>query len=148
MEYFAYSQKEFIYKYVVMTSDTDQFRHMSFANYLKLMYLASDAFLVTALTPGFVNYIKLTNVDSRMQFKRAATIGENILIKINACDISTKNFVLLFTYLREESADLIALGRQSYVEESFTDDKLNIKEKLETALRQIAVDERNILYKY
>ena len=61
MEYFSYSQKTFVYKYVVMMSDADQFQHMSFANYLKLMFLATDALFVTCFDGPFLaqNRLKL-----------------------------------------------------------------------------------------
>ena len=82
MQYFAHSQKEFVYKYVVMLSDVDQFQHMSFANYLRLMFLATDALFLDALKRDFLMTSRLVLNESRMQFKRQTTAGDHILIKI------------------------------------------------------------------
>jgi len=114
MQYFAYSQKSFVYKYVVMLSDTDQFEHMSFANYLKLMFLAADALFVSCFNSAFMaeNRVKLDN--SRMQFKKQTIAGENILIKINSSEIKQASFSLLFTFVIEGNAELVGLGRQTY----------------------------------
>ena len=85
MKYFAYSQKEFVYKYVVMLSDIDQFQHMSFANYLKLMFLATDALILgVANYENLIQEDRLKTYETRMQFKNQTTFGDNILIKINS----------------------------------------------------------------
>ena len=97
MEYFAYSQKAFVYKYVVMPCDTDQFKHMSFANYLKLMFLAADALLVSCLSPESLSHHRLKSLNSRLQFKRQTTIGENILIKVNVSEIDGSRFSHTYT---------------------------------------------------
>ena len=149
MEYFAYSQKAFTYKYVVMLSDTDQFKHMSFANYLKLMFLATDALLVSCLTPDFLASIRLKLCNFKMQFKRQTTVGENILIKINASEIGTSKFSLLHTFVIEGSGDLVGLDRQSY---EFINKRTQISEpiagNIRAVLEPIRVNESNLLYKY
>ena len=149
MKYFAYSQKEFVYKYVVMMSDVDQFQHMSFANYLKLMFLASDALFFQFFTREFLENFRLIASDSRMQFKRQSMLGDHILIKINASQISNNNFTLLYTFVVEKNGDLIALGKQEFklirrigvapakLPKPFTDLLLPMK-----------VDEEFLLYKY
>ena len=92
MEYFAYSQKAFVYKYVVMLSDADQFRHMSFANYLKLMFLATDALFVSCFDEGFLTRYRLRLRDSRVQFRRQTVAGDSILIKINSSELKDAGF--------------------------------------------------------
>ena len=99
MEYFAYSQREFVYKYVVMLSDIDQFKHMSFANYLKLMFLATDALFISCLKPEFLSHHRLKLLNSRMQFKRQTTVGDNVLIKVNSSGMEHKTFSLLYTFV-------------------------------------------------
>ena len=149
MEYFAYSQKAFVYKYVVMLSDTDQFKHMSFANYLKLMFLATDALLISCLSPDFLSETRLKLLNSRMQFKRQTQAGESILIKVNASEINGSQFSLLYTYVIEGSADLVSLGRQSYeLVNQKTQNLKPIPYDMRAVLNPITVDERYLVYKY
>ena len=149
MEYFAYSQTAFVYKYVVMLSDTDQFQHMSFANYLKLMFLASDALLVSCLDQNFLSKIRLREIDSRMQFKKQTSAGDNILIKVNSSEIAGSHFSALYTFLIEGSAELVALGRQTFsLLDISTQKPAEMPEKMKVLLTPISVDERHLLYKY
>jgi len=149
MEYFAYSQKAFVYKYVVMLSDTDQFEHMSFANYLKLTFLATDALFISCFDKNFLELSRLKLKSSRMQFKKQTVAGDNILIKVNASSVDKMQFSLLFTFVIEGTAEIVGLGRQTY-------ELLNIKsqqqEELTTNIKSligpIHVDEENLLYKY
>ena len=149
MEYFAYSQKAFLYKYVVMLSDTDQFKHMSFANYLKLMFLATDALFISCCDHEFLSKSRLKLINSRMQFKKQTTVGENILIKVNASEIDASRFSLLHTFMIEGSAELVGLGRQSY---ELINQNAQIPEVIPAAVRAvlepIQVDEHNLLYRY
>jgi acyl-CoA thioesterase FadM len=96
MKYFAYSQKEFLYKYIVMLSDIDQFRHMSFANYLRLMFLATDAFLMPNMGSEFTGRYRLKLRDSRTQFKRQTIAGDSILIKLNTSHVSDTDFSFFY----------------------------------------------------
>lgn len=149
MKYFAYSQKEFVYKYVVMLSDVDQFQHMSFASYLRLMFLATDALLMTDINQEFIHQFRLTLRNSNMQFKRQTIAGDSILIKINASHVMEDNFVLVYTFIAENTGDLIGLGRQVYQMKLLQGNNvvpltLTMKQLLET----IEVDEDQLLYKY
>ena len=149
MQYFAYSQKAFVYKYVVMLSDTDQFEHMSFANYLKLMFLASDALFVSCFDAIFLaeNRIRLEN--SKMQFKKQTIAGENILIKVNSSDMKESSFSLLFTFVIEGSGELVGLGRQTYGMADRHDNQVKaLSDSVKSLLGPIRVEEENLLYKY
>lgn len=150
MEYFAHSQKAFIYKYVVMLSDIDQFRHMSFANYLKLMFLASDALFLSCFDLEFVGKNRLKLLNSRFQFKRQTQFGDKVLIKINSTSINRSSFVLLYTFVMEETAELVALGRQTFEVLLHADVMpLNeIPEQLGRLLHPIRAEETHLLYKY
>lgn len=149
MEYFAHSQKEFVYKYVVMLSDSDQFKHMSFANYLKLMFLATDALFVSCLTGNFLSQNRFKLIDSRMQFKRQTIAGDKILIKINSSEVIVPSFSLLYTFVIEGSGDLINLGRQTYkVVNGEGCPQEIISETIAAVLDPIQVDEKHLLYKY
>jgi len=149
MEYFAHSQREFVYKYIVMLSDIDKFEHMSFANYLKLMFLAADALLSELYKPNFLNKFRLRLEHSRMQFKKQTVSGDKILIKVNSSGISHQSFSLLFTFVIEGSGELVGLGRQTYKailrsnEEAF-----DIPSILISLLESVQVVEENLLYKY
>ena len=151
MEYFAYSQKSFVYKYVVMLSDTDQFKHMSFANYLKLMFLATDALFVGFLSTQNLDQYRLKLIDSRMQFKKQTTVGDNILIKINSTCLNNTAFVLLYTFVTEIKAELVGLGRQNYALVDLNGSlplAAEIGKNLRSLLEPIGVDENNLIYKY
>ena len=150
MKYFAYSQKEFVYKYVVMLSDIDQFQHMSFANYLKLMFLATDALILGVSNHDqLLQKTRLNTYQTRMQFKNQTVFGDNILIKVNSSDVMLDQFNLLFTYVIEETGALVALGKQRL---GFTrlDSRGSIETPLEmtSLLQAISVNEENLLYKY
>lgn len=149
MQYFAYSQKAFLYKYVVMQSDVDQFKHMSFANYLKLMFLASDALLVSFFEASSMDILRLKLVESRMQFKKQTVYGDNILIKINSSEILNDKFSLLHTFLMEGTGELVGLGRQTY---SLFDSSGVKKEEMPSGIKSvigpICVDEKYLLYKF
>ena len=149
MEYFAYSQKAFVYKYVVMLSDTDQFKHMSFANYLKLMFLATDALFVSFMNADFLLTNRLRLKNSRMQFKKQTVAGDDILVKINSSTIDGSQFSLLYTFVIEGTGELVSLGRQTYelVDPNNKDSK-NISDDMRTLLSPIRVDEEHLLYKY
>jgi acyl-CoA thioesterase FadM len=148
MKYFAYSQKSFIYKYVVMLSDIDQFKHMSFANYLRLMYLASDALFVSGVK-DFSEKLRLRALNMRMQFKRPTVVGDHLLIKVNASTSTPPKFCLLYTFMMEKTAELVGLGRQEYVCESLTAGCPNGNfESFCDHLRSIEMDEKFLLYRY
>lgn len=149
MEYFAYSQKEFVYKYVVMLTDTDQFQHMSFANYLKLMFLATDALLQPALDRTFLSKNRLSLRHSRFQFKRQSAPGANLLVKINASGIDGRRFSLLYTFLIEGTADLVGLGRQSFESVTLEGDSAEaLPDEIQKLLCPIQREEEHLLYPY
>lgn len=150
MRYFAYSQKEFVYKYVVMLSDIDQFKHMSFANYLKLMFLATDALLLDLQQyQEFIQSTRLKTHHSRMQFKNQTVFGDNILIKVNSSRVEQEKFKLLFTYVIEDTGTLVALGKLDLGLVNYNSSQgISIPSGLSSLLRSIEVDEANLLYKY
>jgi len=149
VKYFAYSQKEFVYKYVVMMSDVDQFKHMSFANYLKLMYLASDALLSPVCSEYFLSAYRFQNIGSRMQFKRQTVAGKSIVIKINSTNLGDEQFELLHTFLDEETAELVGLGWQKYcVMECLSGATVGLSNEISLCLKPIEIDPNNLLYKY
>lgn len=149
MEYFAHSQKEFVYKYVVMLSDTDQFEHTSFANYLKLMFLAADALFVSCYDTKFLAVHRLKLVNSRLQFKKQTIAGNHILIKVNSAQIDGSTFSLIFTFVIEGSGELVGLGRQTYIMLSRESNQPEyLSEAMKKLLGPIRVEEENLLYKY
>lgn len=149
MEYFAHSQKEFVYKYVVMLSDSDQFKHMSFANYLRLMFLATDALFVSMADENFLEKRRLKLVCTRFQFKRQTKAGNNILIKVNSAAAEGSRFSLLYTYLIEGTGDLIGLGRQTFELLDVNSGKAEmLPDGIHHLLGPIRVDEGHLLYEY
>jgi len=149
MQYFAYTQKEFVYKYIVMLCDVDQFEHMSFANYLKLMFLAADALLISCCSPNFLSDYRLKLTNARMQFKKQTTAGSHILIKVNSAQIDDSRFSLLFTFIIEGSGELVGLGRQVYEMALKNQESVQrLTENIRNLLGPIRVNEKNLLYKY
>jgi acyl-CoA thioesterase FadM len=150
MQYFAYSQKAFVYKYVVMLSDVDQFKHMSFANYLRLMFLATDALFVSLFSEEFLRKSRIQLTSSRMQFKKQTISGDNILIKINSTQEGQGKFSLLHTFAIEETGELVGLGKQSYqlMKASEIDALTELPKDMLNILGPIEVDEKYLLYKY
>jgi len=149
MEYFARTQREFVYKYVVLLSDTDQFKHMSFANYLKLMFLATDALFVCCQEEAFLAEYQLKLLKSKMQFRRQTVAGDQTLIKINSADILEDSFTLLYTFIIEGSGDLVGLGKQSFkLVQAVSGAGAGLPDKMLDLLKPIMVDESNLLYKY
>jgi acyl-CoA thioesterase FadM len=99
-----------------MLSDIDQFKHMSFANYLKLMFLASDAlFLAFSNTQkNFFNKIYLKAVKSQMHFKHQTSFGDEILVKVYAAHLMEKRFELFYRFTIEGWDEAVAHGRQEF----------------------------------
>ena len=132
-----------------MMSDVDQFKHMSFANYLKLMYLVADALLGPVCTEEFLGAYRFQNILSRMQFKRQSVAGKGIVIKVNSTLTEENSFELLHTFLDEETAELVGLGWQKY---SVFDLKKNVPvrilSEINDCLKLIEVAPQNLLYKY
>jgi len=148
MEYFAYTQRNFVYKYVVTMIDTDQFEHMSFANYLKLMFLATDALFLSASDPRFFLKNRVGLVNSRMQFRRQSSVGEKILIQINSVRDSGPNFSLIYTYVIEGKGDVVALARQTYQLLAGGTRSESLPPVISGLLESIQVDEEHLLYRY
>ncbi len=151
MKYFAYSQQAFIYKYVVMLSDTDQFQHMSFANYLRLMFLATDAMFLACSDSEFLSRYRFQLLESRMQFKKQSNIGDSILIKVNAAKGGAESFSLLYTFVLEGTGDLVALARQVYgvldIQKQVGIPPMSLN-RMKGILEPITVDEDYLIYKY
>lgn len=151
MKYFAYSQQAFIYKYIVMLSDTDQFQHMSFANYLRLMFLATDAMFLACSDSEFLSCYRFQSLESRMQFKKQSNIGDSILIKINAVKGGVDSFSLLYTFTLEGAGDLVALAKQVYgildMKKKNYVSPMNLG-RVKGILDPITVDEEYLIYKY
>ncbi|MSR77768.1 MAG: hypothetical protein EXS63_06030 [Candidatus Omnitrophica bacterium] len=151
MQYFAYSQKAFVYKYVVMLSDIDQFQHMSFANYTKLMFLAADALFVSCLDQNFLCKKRLRLINARMQFKRQTIAGDHILIKLNTAGLTETQFSLLHTFVIEGSGELVGLGRQTYELTPLMErhpERIFDTPGIKNVLESIVVKEETLLYQY
>ncbi len=149
MEYFAYSQKAFVYKYVVMASDLDQFGHMSFANYLRLMFLASDALFLAAPNRDLRKEIRLRAVKTGMQFKDQTGYGDEILVKVSSSNPGKTAFSLLYTYVIEGSGHLVGLGRQEFeLSDKQKIQRVSIPSSIQALLEPIQVNEKYLVYRY
>jgi len=108
--------REFSYPYVVMWSDIDQFQHMSFANYLKLMYLSCDGFFLDYYKrhPEHFEAIRISPFHSQMQFKDQSNFGDRILIEVHSANVALDGFDLYYVFRNQSTSKLIALGKQSF----------------------------------
>ena len=152
-DFTASKQKEFTYELVVTQGDITPYGSASFINYIRWYGIARDA-LLQWRNLGFDDSLKgaiETDVSfCDVQYKREAMLQDEIVIKINSCDIHENMFTLLFTLIRKSDALIISLGKQ---EISFYNSKieeiLNLPEPLvSNVLKPIAVDEKSLLFKY
>jgi acyl-CoA thioesterase FadM len=114
MPYFGHAAKGFFYRYVVKFSDIDQFKHMSFANYLKLMCLSSDALFLPYYEKENIEKNRLKITDMGLKFKRQTEINDCLLIHINASEIEGVCFSLTHIFTMEISNEVVAVGFQKY----------------------------------
>ena len=122
-----------------MLSDVDQFKHMSFANYLRLMSLAADALLLPCLTEIFLDANRLRVVKAKMQFKKQTLVGDNILIKVSSeLDEKEKSFTLFYSF-DDDANDSVAFGFQKFNVDS---KELELPESLKDLLMQVVKEQR------
>lgn len=149
----AAKQKEFTYELVVTQGDITPYGSASFINFIRWYGIARDA-LLQWRNLGFDGSLKTvveTDVSfCNVQYKREAILQDEIIIKVNSCDIQENTFTLLFTLIRKQDALIISLGKQ---EISFynakTGELLNLPEPLvQKVLKPIQVDEKSLLFKY
>lgn len=127
-------------------SDMDQFHHMSFANYLKLVFLTTDALLMPCYGKVFFAQNRLRLIHSKVQFKKPTAVGDNILIKVNSADINADQFSLVYTFVIDGSEELVALVRQRYSIYGQCDEKpKKIPDSIKNILTPINVNENNLI---
>lgn len=152
-DFTASRQKEFIFELIVTQGDITPYGCASFINYMRWFNISRDA-LLQWKNLGFDDSLKgkiETEVKScDIQYKREATLQDEILIKVNCSNIKPSEFTLLFTLIRKDNALLISLGKQKINFRNFeTDDILNLPQSfVQSVLKPIEVDERSLLFKY
>jgi acyl-CoA thioesterase FadM len=72
--------KGFVFSHRVLPNDVDQFKHMSFANYIKLMFDAADTLFLKMLGDGFQDRFKTQLKYATVQFKQQTRTGDLIFI--------------------------------------------------------------------
>jgi len=149
----ANRQKEFIYNLVVSQGDITPYGSASFINYIRWYGIARDA-LLQWRNVGFDDSLK-TVIETRVlycniQYKREAMLQDEIIIKVNASNIKSDSFDLLFTLIRRDNALLVSLGKQSISFRNIKTSKLvKLPEKLaKDTLKIIEVDEESMLFSY
>ncbi len=146
MKYFEHSHSDFVYKYIVTMSDVDIFRHMSYANYIKLLFLASDAFLLSSLTPEFLITVRIKATKTEMDFKYQTKLGDHVIIRINSCNISKNSFCLRYTFTIENTETEIGFGRQLFeLDDLLLSSGVLMPEMLQRALGQIQVVDSSLV---
>ena len=149
----AAKQKEFTFELVVTQGDITPYGSASFINFIRWYNIARDA-LLQWRNLGFDESLKAvieTEVSfCNIQYKRQAMLQDEIIIKVNSSEIRDKEFSLLFTLIRKDSALLISLGKQRVKFRDFkTDEILSLPSLLvDNTLRPIEVDEKTLLFKY
>ena len=117
-------------------SDIDMFRHMSYANYIKLLFLASDACLLN-LTSEFLDVMRIKVIKTEMNFKYQTKLGDHILIRVNTSVLRKSSFDLLYNFTLENSEQKIGSGKQSFILESLAGGEMIMPESLNAMLGQI-----------
>lgn len=103
----------FVYKYIVRYNDIDQFKHMSFANYLKLMFIVVDVLLESKIDH---DVFRLKFISSSMKFKKQTILGDKILISVEAIKLlkTYHRMTINFRFRIEGSDDITGFGSQEY----------------------------------
>ncbi len=108
--------KGFVFSHRVLPNDVDQFKHMSFANYIKLMFDAADTLFLKMLGDGFQDRIKTHLKFASVQFKKQTRTGDLVFIipqvhkAGNMVTIEAKYYIELGTAAEEE----VAFGEMVY----------------------------------
>ena len=74
------AKEDLLFSYCVLPGDVDQFKHMSFANYVKLMFDASDTLFVKNLGNNFQEQWMPKLKYASLQFKKQTQTGDRIAI--------------------------------------------------------------------
>lgn len=149
----ADKQGEFIYELVVTQGDITPYGSASFINYVRWYNIARDALLQwrnLGFDEALKSVIETEASFCNIQYKREAMLQDEILIKVNACEIKEKEFTLLFTLIRKDNALLISLGKQKINFRNFKSGELvSLPEDLvKNILKPIEVEEKSLLFKY
>lgn len=104
----------FIHRYLVTLSDIDQFKHMSFANYVRLLFVSSDSLFLKHLGPGYPSTHRMNLICSKLQFKRQTVAGDQIDIRIYDGAANGSNLPLYFEFFLGDPKEVVAEGFQMY----------------------------------
>lgn len=149
----AARQKEFAIELVVTQGDITPYGSASFINYIRWYGIARDA-LLQWRDLGFDSSLKsLVEIEvffCNVQYKHQAMLQDEIIIKANAADICEKEFTLLFTLIKKDTAGLISIGKQQIrLRNSKTQDLFELSDSLvKNILQPIEVDEKSMLFKF
>jgi acyl-CoA thioesterase FadM len=100
----------FIYKYIIRWSDLDQFQHMSFANYLKLMFSVVDNLIHASLD---TSQYRLHHLEASMNFQKQTVLGDKVIVKTQS-EIIGMIIKLYFQFELEASSEKVGYGVQLY----------------------------------
>jgi len=108
------SPSGFIYEHLVTLSDVDQFKHTSFANYVRLMFVAADTLFLTYLGPEYAAARKMRLKFSKLHFKRQTVVGDVISIRVYDGAAQGSEIPLHFDFVLAGSNEAVATGFQLY----------------------------------
>lgn len=104
----------FTHRYLVTLSDIDQFKHMSFANYVKLLFVSSDSLFLKHLGSAYPFTHRMNLICSKLHFKRQTVAGDQIDIRIYDGAANGSYLPLYFEFSLGTPKEVVAEGFQMY----------------------------------
>ena len=119
-----YLNTGYAHKCTVGLSDIDLFMHMSYANYLRLLFQASDGFFLSLTGKEFLKKNRIKANKTSVEFKYQTELGDIIIIYVLLGAMNCDSWELIYKFELEDNNKLIALGRQAFsIDSNHTDGK-------------------------
>lgn len=119
-------EKEFVFEKIVYLHDTNIFGNVYFARYFEWQGMAREEFL-RQIMPNIQQFLKsgirLVTIEASIQYKKEATLFDQVLIKLKVDNLKISTFDLIFTYVNRNTNEVIAVGKQKI---GFTDALYNV----------------------
>lgn len=107
--------KEFIFEKTVYLTDTNIFGNAYFARYFDWQGMAREEFFKQIIHDGiqfFQSGIKFVTIEASVKYRFEVTLFDKLIIKVRPENIKTTTFDLIFTYIKKETNQIIAEGKE------------------------------------
>jgi len=98
---------QFEYAYTVGYSDIDIFKHMSYVNYIKVIFNALDSILLIGAEKKDFELMKFSIEKTQIQFMSSAVFGDQLLISVIAKNITASGFELEYSYFNKSNGLMV-----------------------------------------